>query len=516
MNACGLTMNLGPLRCWLFSYTFLLPAMATHGGCSTAATGGSGDTSSSGANPLWNAALSVGAVEATTVAGTAYSSSTKLTVTWSAAPADLELPFAAVSMVNTYSGETITRVVGSGVTTTTVEDLPSGTPLTVSVVGCSVEACDTSVTPTNGSAQATTADEVWHLQGSGHATSGLTKIVTDGNVKIHAFRYGDDAPTDLAGRVQLYYGPMFQSGDNRQRLVVATGNSVASNDITSVSAFTSRNGQSGVLTPSPAGALVGTINTGQALPLQTGLIRIYFETTGADSKTRIVYVDGADGYIGWDFNSGTSGLCETTADYETGGGCEATLEIGAEGDAVRGYNKIKNARQFKIGYPTLDDWRWDQAVGTFMVLTAESISGCSSAMRNHAYAAYDGTAFVVQYNDDGCPYHFTDMQAGTPLHMGGAQYKLYFGAPSQTTGAVVGSNLPFLGPKLLLYADGARSGGTNVVEFADWDARANARSTTWLWPDGTALYPGHGPVTSVGRERATNPFVLMLTRPGPA
>ncbi len=35
-------------------------------------------------------------------------------------------------------------------------------------------------------------------------------------------------------------------------------------------------------------------------------------------------------------------------------------------------------------------------------------------------------------------------------------------------------------------------------------------------PDETVLYPGHGPITSVGRERATNPFVLMLGRPGSA
>ncbi len=32
-------------------------------------------------------------------------------------------------------------------------------------------------------------------------------------------------------------------------------------------------------------------------------------------------------------------------------------------------------------------------------------------------------------------------------------------------------------------------------------------------PDETVLYPGHGPVTSVGQERKTNPFVLMLARP---
>jgi len=34
-------------------------------------------------------------------------------------------------------------------------------------------------------------------------------------------------------------------------------------------------------------------------------------------------------------------------------------------------------------------------------------------------------------------------------------------------------------------------------------------------PDETVLYPGHGPTTTVGRERATNPFLLMLARSGP-
>jgi glyoxylase-like metal-dependent hydrolase (beta-lactamase superfamily II) len=30
--------------------------------------------------------------------------------------------------------------------------------------------------------------------------------------------------------------------------------------------------------------------------------------------------------------------------------------------------------------------------------------------------------------------------------------------------------------------------------------------------DDVAVLPGHGPVTSVGRERATNPFLLQLVQ----
>jgi glyoxylase-like metal-dependent hydrolase (beta-lactamase superfamily II) len=31
-------------------------------------------------------------------------------------------------------------------------------------------------------------------------------------------------------------------------------------------------------------------------------------------------------------------------------------------------------------------------------------------------------------------------------------------------------------------------------------------------PDETVVYPGHGPTTSIGRERATNPFLTGVAR----
>jgi glyoxylase-like metal-dependent hydrolase (beta-lactamase superfamily II) len=33
-------------------------------------------------------------------------------------------------------------------------------------------------------------------------------------------------------------------------------------------------------------------------------------------------------------------------------------------------------------------------------------------------------------------------------------------------------------------------------------------------PDDTVLYPGHGPPTTVGRERTSNPFLLGLADTG--
>jgi len=30
------------------------------------------------------------------------------------------------------------------------------------------------------------------------------------------------------------------------------------------------------------------------------------------------------------------------------------------------------------------------------------------------------------------------------------------------------------------------------------------------WPDAYTVYPGHGPATTIGRERKTNPFLTGL------
>jgi hypothetical protein len=108
---------------------------------------------------------------------------------------------------------------------------------------------------------AATPQETWQLQGTGSTVSTLTKIVPDGNVKIHAFRHGDDAPAPL----------------------------------------------------------VADVATGQAVPVSAsagGLVRLYFEAPGADGKTRILRLDSRDGWNGLDFNAGAPTVCSTTLDFQ--------------------------------------------------------------------------------------------------------------------------------------------------------------------------------------------------------
>lgn len=216
-------------------------------------------------------------------------------------------------------------------------------------------------------------------------------------------------------------------------------------------------------------------------------VRLFFEAQGADQKARIMWIDSVDGYTGQDFHTGSAIQCTTAADYSTGGGCPFTVAIGVEGDAVAPNLKLPNVRQNKVGYPTLTDWRWDGAAGTFMVFTIDRITGCTTANANHAYAVWDGTSkWTVQYAASGCPKAFESAQAAFPLHVGGVRYKLYYGDPSITTGKGT-STLPFLGPKKLIYGDGALTGQGDRVDFEDWEAQSAARDVVFLWPNGSKL-----------------------------
>ena len=54
------------------------------------------------------------------------------------------------------------------------------------------------------------------------------------------------------------------------------------------------------------------------------------------------------------------------------------------------------------------------------------------------------------------------------------------------------------------------AGGIGRSDFPDSDPAAlveSIRSVLYSMPDDTIVYPGHGPPTTIGRERMTNPFV---------
>lgn len=419
------------------------------------------------------------------IGGRQIFSSTQLTVSWTPVAEDQAHHF-EVFAIESVQGTSVLATANSAVTTVTLTGLKAATAYSVTVRACHDEACSTS-----SAADAVTGEtdtEYWQLRGTGNTVDRLTKIVSDGNARLSATRFGPDAGA-MANRVQLYYGPMRTSTSSGPQLAAAVSSGAVDPSIPDTFlTFTSRSGSSGLTSPASASTLVAEVATGQGVPLAQhlgGFMRLFFEARGADGRVRIMSIDSRDGYLGLDFNRGSASTCSTQADYSAGGGCEPTLAIAVDGDAG-GNSRITNARQFKVAWPTLDSPHWDLAIGTFMVFTTDRVDGCSTFPMNHGYAVWDGISWVVQYHENGCPKLFTSAQAAFPLHSGGDRYRLYYGDPSIQDGRRA-SNLPFLGPKKLVYADGVISGSPALIDFEDWEAQTAARDVVFLWPNGEQM-----------------------------
>ncbi|MGE0865946.1 MAG: fibronectin type III domain-containing protein [Vicinamibacterales bacterium] len=430
--------------------------------------------------------VTVTLVAVDTVGGRQISASSKLAVSWTASNGDPTHHFEVIAR-ETVQGTEVRATAPASATSLTITGLKAATTYAVTVAACPNDAC--SPASASASVSGETDTEYWQLQGSGNTVDRLTTIVSDGNARLSATRFGPDAGA-MANRVQLYYGPMRTAGSRQAQLsaAVASGAADAANAGSFLS-FTSRAGSSGLIAPATSTALIAGMATVQGVPVtreRGGFVRLFFEAEGADGRTRAMWIDSKDGYYGLDFNAGPAGTCSTDADYSAGGGCEPTVAIAVDGDAG-GNSRINHSRQFKVAWPTLDSPHWDMAVGSFMVFTSDRVTGCSDYQQNHGYAVWDGTRWVVQYRDNGCPKLFTSAQAAFPFHSGGVRYRLYYGDPSISEGRATTGNLPFLGPKKLIYADGAVSGAAGVVDFEDWEAQASARDVVFLWPNGDQM-----------------------------
>jgi len=381
--------------------------------------------------------VTVSKVAATTIAGRQVNSSSKLLVRWTPSASDPTDHF-EISGVETAQGTRVQTSAAATATSATLTGLKSHTTYAITVRACANAACTTS--STSASVSLETDREEWQFQGTGGSVTGLTKTVSDGNARLSATRFGPDAGA-MANRIQLYYGPLNTSRQWALAAGVASGEATTANPSSYLS-FTSRAEMTGLISPTTAAPLVQIVATGQGVPISRergGFVRLFFEAQGADGKTRAMYIDSKDGYYGLDFNSGPSGVCSTTADYSTGGGCEPTVTIPVDGD-TNGNSRITNSRQHKVAWPTLDSPHWDMAPGSFMVFTADRVQGCSTVQQNHGYAVWDGSAWKVQYQSNGCPKLFVSAQAAFPFHSGGGKYRLYYGDPSITDGKVTTNN----------------------------------------------------------------------------
>jgi uncharacterized protein (TIGR03437 family) len=442
----------------------------------------------------WPADLKASKAGAHGHAGREYASSSSLRVEW-------QPPAAAVHHYVIAAAErrsSIRSTAPGDAREATIRELKAGTEYSLSLLACLDPDCAVAMRAPEH-AVASTEEEYWAIQGAGNSYATAARLVPDGNVGSYAFRYGPWAGPDLEGRVQLYYNPM--QGDEKGAKIAEP---VAGRPQTVEDALSFR-GISGFgllrvcqPTPGSGGAVPAECSNSrslavglalyQAVPLDStagSKIRLYFEAQGGDGRTRILYLDSQDGYLGRDFHPGAPTRCSTLADYSPGGACEPKLALGIDLDGEAGNPVVRNTRQFKIAYPTRDG-PWDMKPGTPMWFTTEWQDGrCSRLGFNSAYAVWNGVRWTVAYASDGCPKMLSGAQAPAVAHLGGARYKVYFNL-HQTPGAPTDPRIS-LKPMRMLYADPDATGEPTIADFEDWEALASARQVHYLWPNGSLL-----------------------------
>ncbi|MEE2908030.1 MAG: hypothetical protein VX527_09390 [Planctomycetota bacterium] len=319
--------------------------------------------------------------------------------------------------------------------------------------------------------------EMWQVFGpsDGNTIEECTIIVPDSSVLAWPMLYPDEPniPHMLRGHVRLYY--KLRPGIGMGKFL-STSMSTVPWDGTDESLLSYDPIPSpGLFDPPEPTELVERGAAFQVVPLDDSSgfgVRAYFEAKGSDGVVRYMSLDNHDGWLGQDFHPGPPVTVETVEDWEVD--ALPVLEIDAGFEADTG---MLMARQSKIGWPTLDNWRWDGSPGSFMVMTGQD--ACGQTGDGLFYSVFDGASWSMDRDEAGCPRPLVLSAHGPVIqHLGAQQYKLYFENRAFTdTGK----------PLHLIYADGADTGDPNVVEFEDWEPESMAREVHFLWPDGSLV-----------------------------
>ncbi len=159
----------------------------------------------------------VGRIPVASAGAAPIDSSSRLAVSWTRPDRAHHLVIVARESLQ---GTEVRASVAADVTSVTLSGLRAATAYAVTVAACDDATC----TRPDAAAEVeqATETEYWQLQGTGRGVERLTTLVSDGNARLSATRFGADAG-DMAGYVQLYYGPMPR--DRRQTLAagVASG-----------------------------------------------------------------------------------------------------------------------------------------------------------------------------------------------------------------------------------------------------------------------------------------------------
>lgn len=127
---------------------------------------------------------------------------------------------------------------------------------------------------------------------------------------------------------------------------------------------------------------------------------------------------------------------------------------------------------------------------------------CSEMLQN---VSTQGQMFGMQVENSPAPDRF--LEEGDSVTVGSVELKVVY-VPGHAPGhiALVGDGFVIVGDVLF-----AGSIGRTDLPGGDYDVlMASIKNHLLTLPDETVVYSGHGPSTTIGTERSTNPFILSL------
>jgi hydroxyacylglutathione hydrolase len=114
------------------------------------------------------------------------------------------------------------------------------------------------------------------------------------------------------------------------------------------------------------------------------------------------------------------------------------------------------------------------------------------------------------------PGEVRELADGTVLDLAGLKITVDH-TPGHTRGSVTFRSELEEGGRVLFAGDTLFAGSIGRTDLPGGDLATmmeTLRTKVLTLDDGTVVLPGHGPSTTIGRERASNPFLLELAEPG--
>jgi hydroxyacylglutathione hydrolase len=114
------------------------------------------------------------------------------------------------------------------------------------------------------------------------------------------------------------------------------------------------------------------------------------------------------------------------------------------------------------------------------------------------------------------PAEVRELADGTVLDLAGLSITVDH-TPGHTRGSVVFSSANDEGGRVLFAGDTLFAGSIGRTDLPGGDLPTmldTLRTKMLTLDDDTVVLPGHGPTTTIGRERVSNPFLLELASPG--